>query len=121
MTAPARTQAGPGAMARPEAERNTNGALKVAEADDPHQPLRIRRGAQVEIRLSLREHHGREFLDLRSWFGTEEGEWLPSRRGFTVPPAMWSDFFEIVVEMDRRLRAAGIVAEEQEGGDDGTR
>lgn len=115
----ARTQSDPEAMPRPEAVVKSD-AQNLPPADDPRQTLPIRRGAQVEIRLSLREHKGHEFIDLRAWFADEDGEWIPSRRGFTVPPPLWSAFLAIVVEMDRRLRVAGVVAEEEEvpDGDD---
>ena len=81
-------------------------------------PLRVRRGAAVEIRLALREHQGHEHVDIRLWWVTDDSEWLPSRRGVTVPPSLWPRFFEAIVELDHELRAAGVV-DGAEAGEDG--
>lgn len=87
----------------------------VLEVQETNQPLRVRRGAQVELRLGLRELKGHIFVDLRQFFCTDDGEWLPSRKGFTVPPALWVDFVEAVVELDRRLRADGLLDDGEAG------
>lgn len=82
---------------------------KVRGGDEVRHLIRIRRGADVEIRLCLCEHRGHEHVDIRMWWGNDDGEWLPSRRGVTVPPRLWPEFFEGVVELDHELRATGVV------------
>ena len=81
----------------------------VGRENDSRYPLRVRRGAAVEIRLSLREYQGHEHVDIRLWFGSDDGEWMPSRRGVTIPPHLWPRFFEAVVDLDHKLRSAGVV------------
>lgn len=103
--------AGPGTGEHPEAEKQNPSPRNLLDSDDPRQPICIRRGANVEIRLRLREHRGREFIDVRSFFANDDGEWLPSRRGVTIPPALWGSFFDAVVELDRRLRTDRLVAD----------
>ena len=91
---------------------------KLGRGHDSRYPFRIRRGATVEIRLFLREHRGHEHVDIRMWWGTDDGEWMPSRKGVTVPPRPWPEFFEAVVDLDHALRAAGVV-KDAEDNDDG--
>ena len=97
----------PGQKAPPEADKQSSPSKN--QSDDPRQPIHIRRGAQVELRLSLRKHRGHEFVDVRQFFATDDGEWLPSRRGVTLKPEQWDELMRAVVELDRRLRASGVV------------
>jgi len=59
----------------------------------------------------LTEYRGHARVDLRWYFQSDAGEWRPTRHGITVPVAKWGEFFEVVVELDRRLIEAGIVKE----------
>lgn len=113
----AQNDAGPEAVARPEAAKNVNGSPKVAARDDPRQHVaRIPRRRGEELRVGIAEYRGRNYADVRAWYLDDADEWRPGR-GVTVPPALWPAFCAAVVELDGRLRAAGIVTDEEGGGD----
>lgn len=42
------------------------------------------RGDSEELRLELSEYEGRPYISLRVWFQTEDGKWLPSKKGCTI-------------------------------------
>lgn len=118
-------QAGPETQARPEAadksteRRPAEGTelnQKVPPNNDAGHPVRIHRRRGEELRLSVAEYRGRDYADLRSYYVNDDDEWRPGR-GITVPPALWGEFLAGVVELDRRLRAAGLVGDGKDGGD----
>ena len=45
---------------------------------------------------------------------TDDDHFAPTRKGLTISPARWPDFVEAVFELDRRLRAEGLVEPERE-------
>lgn len=65
MTTLASTQTGPGAMARPEAEKNTNRAPKVGGGGDPRHPPRIRRRRLGQRAVAWREDEVSDWIASR--------------------------------------------------------
>ena len=41
-------------------------------------------GPKSAVRVSLDEFKGRRFLNLRDWFQSRNGTWMPTRRGVTI-------------------------------------
>lgn len=50
----------------------------------------IPKGRNEEVRLSLREFRGTQFIDFRSFYEIE-GKWRPSHKGVTIPPDAYPD------------------------------
>lgn len=46
--------------------------------------LDLRKSAGERLRVELREHRGRTFIDLRNWFLAPDNEWRPSTKGLTL-------------------------------------
>ncbi len=46
--------------------------------------VRIRRRDHEEVRVVLNEYHGQQWLDIRLYFQTEDGEWRPTRKGVSL-------------------------------------
>ena len=115
------TQRGPEALTHPEAAdestvrrpaEGTELKQNVLPNDDADHPICIPRRRGEELRLSVAEYRGRDYADLRSYYVNDDDEWRPGR-GITVPPALWGEFLAGVVELDRRLRAEGLVGNEE--------
>jgi hypothetical protein len=45
----------------------------------------IRKDPSQEIRIALSEYNGRRLVDLRLFIRNKRGEWIPTRKGCTVP------------------------------------
>ncbi|CAE6835019.1 transcriptional coactivator p15/PC4 family protein [Paraburkholderia domus] len=48
--------------------------------------VELRRSASERLRITLREYHGRTFIDMRVWFATGSGEYQASSKGITLRP-----------------------------------
>lgn len=46
---------------------------------------------RTEVRLTVSQFKGRQLIDLRLYFLTTAGEWLPSRKGCAIQPGELPD------------------------------
>lgn len=54
----------------------------------------VQKNTQEKIRVEKREYKGREFVDVRTYYLDDSGEWKPSQKGVTFRP----DQLEEIVE-----------------------
>ncbi|MGB2983671.1 MAG: transcriptional coactivator p15/PC4 family protein [Candidatus Bipolaricaulia bacterium] len=64
-------------------------------------------GSQIHIRLS--KFRDRDYLDIRNFYETEDGEWKPTRKGIAVPVEFYDELIEGLTEAKGEIekRAAG--------------
>ena len=65
----------------------------------------IRKSDKLEIRVSISKYRGRRFGDLRLFVPDEQGAWIPTRKGITVP-------FERLEELEKAVMKLRGAAEE---------
>jgi hypothetical protein len=89
-------------MASPKASQEvpTPGADVNTAADHGTQFLDLRKSDSERLRVHVREYRGRTFIDLRTWYMGEDGEYRPSSKGVTIKP-------DQVPEISRGLMLAG--------------
>ena len=65
----------------------------------------IQRGKRNQIRISLNEFKGREYIDLRLFFlnNTDEEEYRPTRKGVTLPTEDYGELLKGVIELGTTL------------------
>jgi len=54
----------------------------------------VQKNTQEKIRVEKREYKGREFVDVRTYYLDDSGEWKPTQKGVTFRP----DQLEEIVE-----------------------
>ena len=54
----------------------------------------IDRGLGNRIHVRLSRFRDREYLDIRNFYETEDGEWKPTRKGIAVPVDLYDDLME---------------------------
>jgi Transcriptional Coactivator p15 (PC4) len=52
------------------------------------------------IRVAVREFRGHQFVDIRVYYQDEAGSWLPTKKGVTIAPDLWSDFLEALAKVE---------------------
>ncbi len=60
------------------------------------------KNALEEIRVSISHYRGKQYIDLRVYYKTDDGEFHPSKKGVTLSP----DLFPELEEAVNRLREA---------------
>ena len=65
-------------------------------------------GSRIHIRLS--RFKDRDYLDIRNFYETEDGEWKPTRKGIAVPVDLYDDLMKALTEakpeIEKRASAA---------------
>jgi hypothetical protein len=46
------------------------------------------------IQIEMKSYKGKEYMDIRIFFKSDEGEWLPTKKGVTVGLNKLNDFIE---------------------------
>ena len=64
-------------------------------------------GSRIHIRLS--KFRDRDYLDIRNFYETDEGEWKPTRKGIAVPVDLYDELMaglgEAKAEIEKRASA----------------
>ena len=68
-------------------------------------------GSRIHIRLS--RFRDRDYLDIRNFYETDEGEWKPTRKGIAVPVELYAELMAglkeaepLIAERSKKDRAA---------------
>ena len=64
-------------------------------------------GSRIHIRLS--KFRDRDYLDIRNFYETDEGEWKPTRKGIAIPVDLYDELMaglgEAKAEIEKRASA----------------
>lgn len=59
----------------------------------------IPRSSTEQIQISINEYKGKQYLDLRIYYTTDNGaNWLPTKKGITVSPENLESFKDAIEE-----------------------
>ncbi len=61
------------------------------------------KNALEEIRVSLNVFRGRQYIDIRTYYKSDEGEYRPSKKGVTLSPELLPDLQEAVNKLAETL------------------
>lgn len=62
------------------------------------------RSAREQVRISINEYMGTRYLDIRVFYKDKESqEYLPSKRGVTLPTERYPDLLEGIVQLGETL------------------
>ncbi len=56
----------------------------------------IERNETEVVRIGVEEYKGRKYVDIRTYFENDAGEWKPTKKGVTVAPEKMDEFMELV-------------------------
>jgi Transcriptional Coactivator p15 (PC4) len=87
-------------MADPKASQNNTLSNVNTAANAGTVFLDLRKSDTEHLRIAVREHRGRMFIDIRNWFVGGDQAWHPSDKGVTLRP-------DQVPEIVRGLMLAG--------------
>lgn len=55
------------------------------------------------VRIELKEFKGKVYLDIRQFFMGESGDWIPTKKGVTVPPDEIGNLIEILAAIQGQM------------------
>ncbi|HIC90544.1 MAG TPA: transcriptional regulator [Syntrophaceae bacterium] len=74
---------------------------------------RIDRGIKEDIRVSLTEFKGKQYIDIRSYFQVEDGkDRVPTRKGITISVSMYPELKKAIAELEKVLIKKKLIDKE---------
>lgn len=67
-------------------------------------------GNRIHIRLSC--FRDRDYLDIRNFYETEDGEWKPTRKGIAVPVELYKELMAALKEVEPLIKESPATAQE---------
>ncbi len=68
---------------------------------------RFRKSSVEEVVVAVRNFEGSDFIDIRTFFGPREQETKPTRKGVTIPFALYSEFRRSISLLDTEMAEKG--------------
>jgi len=91
------TRAAPGPYRAPK----PSATLAPGSKPEPRRLATFPRTETEELRVELAEYEGKPFLNLRIWFRSTDGAWLPTKKGVTIRMREISDLVAALGEVRR--------------------
>ncbi len=57
------------------------------------------------IIVSLTEFKGRQYVDIRTYFENQEGEWIPTKKGISLMPENLDDMIKFLEEAKKKINS----------------
>jgi hypothetical protein len=67
------------------------------------------KNSKEEVRVSVDDFHGRQMINIRVFYKSAEGEWLPGRQGISISPEHYRELAEALVKAGEILAARGVL------------
>ncbi len=64
----------------------------------------IERNSMERIRVSVETYKNHIFIDLRTYFEDDEGEWRPTKKGITIQPDKVDEVNDLIKKADEVVR-----------------
>jgi hypothetical protein len=68
---------------------------------------RLRKSELEEVVVAIRNYGGADFVDIRTFFGARNQETKPTRKGVTIPFALYSEFRRSIGLLDTEMADGG--------------
>ena len=59
-------------------------------------------GSRIHVRLS--HFHDRDYLDIRNFYETDDGEWKPTRKGIAIPVELYTDLMSALKDAQQVIK-----------------
>jgi hypothetical protein len=69
-------------------------------------------GNRIHVRLS--RFRDRDYLDIRNFYETEDGEWKPTRKGIAVPVEFYDELMAALAKAKKTIEQRSTASEAQE-------
>ena len=70
---------------------------------------KFEKNSKEEVRLTVDEYKGRKILNIRVYYRSQAGEWLPGKQGLALSVDRYRDLAEAILKLGEKLAADGIL------------
>ncbi len=78
--------------------------------DDSSQLVaQFEKNAKEEVRVSIDEFRGRKIINMRVYYRSDSGKWLPGKQGLALAVDRYRDLADAVLRLGERLQSQGLL------------
>jgi Transcriptional Coactivator p15 (PC4) len=67
------------------------------------------KNSKEEVRVSIDDFRGRKLINLRVYYRSEQGNWLPGRQGLALGVDRYRDLADALVKLGEQLQTKGLI------------
>jgi hypothetical protein len=67
------------------------------------------KNSKEEVRVSLDDFRGRKIINIRVYYRSDNGQWLPGRQGLALGVDRYRDLAEAMLKVGEALQAQGLL------------
>lgn len=62
------------------------------------------KNSQEVIRVNIQDYQGTELVDIRTYWQTEEGKWIPTKKGISLTYHVMPDIIKLLQKAFKKMR-----------------
>jgi len=70
---------------------------------------KFEKNSREEVWVSVDDFRGRKIINIRVYYRSETGAWLPGKQGIAVTVERYRDLAEAILKLGEKLRADGLL------------
>jgi hypothetical protein len=67
------------------------------------------KNSKEEVRITIDDFHGRKLINLRVYYRSESGQWLPGKQGLALNVDLYRDLADAVLRVGEELQSRGLI------------
>lgn len=81
----------------------------MAEIDRGEVVAKFEKNSREEVWISVDDFRGRKIINIRVYYRSETGNWMPGKQGLAISADRYRDLAEAVLKLGEKLRADGLL------------
>jgi hypothetical protein len=82
----------------------------MAEIDRGEVVAKFEKNSREEVWVSLDDFRGRKIINIRVFYRSESGEWMPGKQGLAVGADRYRDLADAILKLGEKLKADGLLS-----------
>jgi hypothetical protein len=78
-------------------------------AEETQLVAQFEKNSKEEVRVSIDDFHGRKLINLRVFYKSEDGKWLPGKQGIALNIERYRDLADALVKVGEELQSRGLI------------
>jgi len=67
------------------------------------------KNSKEEVRVSIDDFHGRKLINLRVFYRSDGGQWLPGKQGLAIGVDLYRDLADAVLKVGEEIQSRGLI------------
>ena len=69
-------------------------SVSLLKGGDSIEPITIQKNSTEQVRLSVNEYKGKKYIDIRTYFEADDGDYKPTKKGVALSVDLYNELKE---------------------------